>query len=135
MLKKEIDLLRLNTGADMYKMLDELSFDFMENLKRGDSFELSGNKVEVIKEGKYKSKYKHIYRTITISHKDRNIKFYRMPYFGYTGNPNSINRKSSMHQDNFIRDVEGVLLVDLLNKDNPLHDQSQIMQIITKNKA
>ncbi|HWY11330.1 MAG TPA: hypothetical protein VN026_08395 [Bacteroidia bacterium] len=59
-----------------------------------------------------------------------NITFYFLG--GIHGNPKSRQKNSDSKQYGFMRDIEGQLIVDLLNKNNPLHEMSEIYKIVTK---
>lgn len=107
----------------------------MDNLSIGNRFFLNKKSYIVKCIGKWKSK-KHneekAYKTLTVKCEgdDTLIKFFY--FFGYTGNPSSMGCNSSMKQNQFIRDVEGLLVVDLLNMNNKFHEMSEIYKIATQ---
>ncbi len=107
----------------------------MDNLSIGNRFLLNKKSYIVKCVGTWKSKFNSInktYKTLTVKCEDDNklIKFFY--FFGYTGNPSSVGYNSSMKQNQFIRDVEGLLVVDLLNINNKFHNMSEIYNIATQ---
>jgi hypothetical protein len=119
----------MNISSDM------LTCKFMDNLSIGNRFTLN-NKSYIVKcIGKWKSKKyneEKAYKTLTVKCEGDNklIKFFY--FFGYGGNPSSMGYNSSIKQHQFIRDVEGLLIVDLLNINNKFHDMSEIYKIATQ---
>ena len=109
----------------------ELTSDFMDKLKVGDTFSLNSKTFFVKCVGKWKSDYftKQEFKTVTLKCNEdgKNIKFFY--FFGYEGNPKVKGRTASVRQDQFVRDVEGVLIVDLLNKNNRFHENSDIYKL------
>ena len=51
---------------------------------------------------------------------------------GIHGNPKSRQKNSDAKQYNFLRNIEGQLIVDLINSNNPLHEPSEIYKIANK---
>lgn len=109
-----------------------LTAKFMENLKVGNSFRLINKNYVVKCIGKWKSdsfpKINH-FKTLTVKCLDDNSQIKFFYFFGIEGNPKSKSKGASVKQHNFIRDVEGVLLVDMLNINNPFHQMSDIYKI------
>ena len=110
----------------------ELAWNFMQNIKVGDSFFLN-NKLFFVKcFGKWKSKITNDdkeYKTITVNCQSPKllIKFFYMG--GWQGNPDAKGKKVHNKQYSFLRDVEGQLIVDLVNSNNPFHEPSDIFKI------
>lgn len=118
----------------MEKDYRELTSNFMEKLKIGDRFSLNKRKYSVERLGTWKSEHfvNHQYKTVSIRCEETNepIKFFY--FFGYEGNPKSKSRTASVKQHQFVRDVEGTILVDLINRNNPLHEASEIYKMAIK---
>lgn len=112
-----------------------LTAKFMENLKVGNSFRLINKNYVVKCIGKWKSdnfpKINH-FKTLTVKCLEDNSQIKFFYFFGIEGNPKSKSRGAGVKQHNFIRDVEGVLLVDMLNLNNPFHQMSDIYKIATQ---
>jgi hypothetical protein len=106
----------------------------MNNIVVGDSFEIGDVSYCVKKIGKFKSNIsgkEKQYKTVTISNnKEGSTKFYY--FFGIHGNPKSRNVKSDIKQYKFLRDVEGLLLVDVLNQNNKFHNPSKVFEIANR---
>lgn len=113
-----------------FKHLEEYSFDFMDKLQKGDEFVLNKKKYFVKCIGKYKL-LKNQYKTITIKSDLEQIKFFYV--FGcYSGNPLSMGRTAHTKHNNFLRNVEGCILVDIVNNNNIFHEPSDVYKISTK---
>jgi len=111
----------------------ELTYKFMHNLKVGDSFDLLDENYSVKCFGKYNTDIKGVnksFKTLTLKTPDGQIKFYF--FFGIHGNPKSVGTvkiNSNIKPYRFLRNIEGQIIVDLLNINNPLHDMSEIYKI------
>src|ERR1035437_461029 len=115
-----------------FKHLDEYSFDFMDNLQKGYEFVLNEKKYFVKCIGKYKLvSLKKEYRTVTIKSDSGQIKFFNV-FGGYSGNPLSMGRGVHSKQHDFLRNVEGCILVDIVNNNNIFHEPSDVYKISTK---
>ncbi len=108
------------------KDISEYTFDFMNKLSKGDCFDLN-NKKHTVKCLGTCTLVKRKFKTLTVISESGQIKFYYVG--GISGNPTSMGRNSHNKQNNFLRNVEGVILVDILNQNNPLHDFSEIFKI------
>lgn len=107
----------------------QYAFDFANKLKKGDTFVLNEREHTVKCLGKWKSDaFKKEFKTVTIKSSKEQIKLYIINH-DICGNPASMSRGSHTKQYGFLRDVEGVILVDLLNSKNKLHDISNIFKI------
>ena len=133
-----------------------LTEKFMHNLKIGDSFTLNKTPYFVKRMGKFKTKIggkDKSFKTLTLKSYSKKVemfidddsdrRFYVKKakdsgtldsltfYFwnGIHGNPRSRQKYSDARQYNFLRDVEGQLIVDLINSNNPLHEMSEIYKI------
>jgi len=116
-----------------YRQLTQM---FMENLKVRSSFMLNDKNYFVKSIGKWKSElFEEVFKTVTIVcvESGKQIKFYY--FFGYGGNPSKKDstRKGNAPQYNFVRNVEGTIVVDLLNANNPFHEMSDIYKLATIN--
>lgn len=104
----------------------EYAFDFVNKLKKGDAFVLNEREHIVKCLGKWKSDYlKKEFKTITIKNEKEQVKLY-IVYGGVIGNPNSNSKSAHVKQNKLMRDLEGIILVDLINSKNKLHDFSEI---------
>lgn len=114
-----------------------LTYQFMHNLRLGHTFTMNKKSCRVKSIGVWKSSKfpKHGgFKTLTIQYLDNGgtIKFYF--FFGIEGNPASKQRNASAKQHQFMREVEGVILLDTLNLHNPFHELSDIYRIATENQ-
>ncbi len=110
-----------------------LSCFFMDNLVKGDKFKLEGKNYEVKCLGKFKTEIKGIqkeFKTLTLKSEKESVKFYF--FYGIGGNPKSKSRKSDSKQNNFMRNVEGEIIVDLLNVNNKFHQVSDVYKIANR---
>ena len=115
---------------------DELTSSFMEKLSVGSSFALNSKNYFVKCVGKWKADNHfgdRYFKTVTVKCEQtgESIKFFY--FFGFDGNPRSKSRNASVKQHKFVRDVEGTLVVDLINRNNPLHEMSEIYRMATQN--
>jgi hypothetical protein len=111
----------------------ELTRKFMTKIKVGDSFSVYKKNYSVKCVGKWKPEPTREYKTVTLKCNENGelIKFFY--FYGFEGNPRSKGRNSSIKQHGFIRDVEGILLVDVINQNNPFHDKSDAYHIAMRN--
>ena len=86
---------------------------WITDLKKGDSFRLNGERFEVVC---------HTSKTFRIKSDKRSLSF---KYYGR-------NFAAEGKQANFFRDVEGVLMVDLINEFNKFHEPSDFFKIYEK---
>lgn len=115
------------------KDLWEVADDFMEKLIVGDAFQLNDKKYQVKSIGVWKSQHfgDRKFKTLTLqSCKNENIKFFY--FFGYGGNPKTKSLNASIKQHDIIRKIEGQLLVDFINYNNPFHKKSDIYNIANR---
>ncbi len=133
-----------------------LTEKFMHNLKIGDSFTLNNTPYFVKRMGKYKTTIagkEKSFKTLTLKSYSKKIEMFINNdtdkrfivqkqkdsgnfdsltfYFwsGIHGNPRSRQKNACSRQYNFLRDIEGQLIVDLINYNNPLHEMSEIYKI------
>ena len=127
-------MLNLSIQQQPPKEFWELTNNFMHNIKVGDGFMLNGKSYAVKCLGKWKSDYypENQFKTLTIKCLDTEnlIKFFY--FFGYEGNPKSKSKTASVKQHQFVRELEGAIITDLLNSNNPFHNKSDIYQIATR---
>lgn len=121
---------------DNYINTEQLVYDFFCNLKTGDEigFYNSENKIKIngykpLKSFtlEYTSKYKEIASVVKI----------RVVYaYGnwYTGLKSKGRSKPQSILSTIWRNIEGEMLLNLLNANNPFHEQTQIFKI-AKNKT
>lgn len=117
-----------NTDCAFY-----LSNEFMNKLSVGDEFKLNKKCYSVKRIGKFNSDVSgksKSYKTLTLKTDNGQIKFYFI--YGIHGNPKSSSRLSDVKQYQFLRDVEGCIVVDVLNIYNPFHELSEIYKIAKK---
>lgn len=113
---------------------EQLTSIFMDKLNVGSGFSLNGKSYSVKCVGKWKSEHwRNHFKTVTVKCEQtgESIKFFY--FFGFNGNPRSKGKNASIRQHQFVRDVEGTIVVDLLNRNNPLHEMSEIYRIAIQN--
>lgn len=98
--------------ADTYIDPSELAHSFIYSLRAGDSFKLHGKNIEVVK--------KSATGALTLNIEGRGTKRLHFKYGQYFG---TMGRGVDWF-DNYFRDIEGVIIVDLLNRYNPFHTPS-----------
>lgn len=99
--------------------LDELLYLFITGLQPGDSFSVFKNKITIASIAKDKSMRWDVNGT------KKKLYCTNGHYYGYNGKA----RKSDWFHQN-LRDIEGILIVDLLNVRNPFHELSDIAKLI-----
>ncbi|MEK6883323.1 MAG: hypothetical protein AABY22_27090 [Nanoarchaeota archaeon] len=112
---------------------EKLTYDFFCNLKTGDEigFYTSDKKLQVFS---YKPKksftlaIEHTVNNITTTHKIRIIFAYGNWYTGLNCKGGS---KGQSLFSNIWRDIEGEIILNLLNANNPFHESTQIFKIAT----
>lgn len=96
---------------------------FFANLRDGDSFELVGENIFVVKVTPEKS-----FRiTLSKTGKTKTVWYQYGTFFGHKG-------RQIDWFDNYFRNVEGLIVVDLLNSNNPFHKDSIISTIAKRDK-
>lgn len=102
--------------------LDCLASAWLEFVGKGDKFELNGatHTVAVITERQMRLKHQN----------GKSISLHRYRNTYYANN----SKKRIIFGSNFFRDVEGLLMVDLLNEFNPFHKPSDIFKIYHENR-
>lgn len=99
--------------------LDELLYLFITGLQPGDSFSVNKNKITIASIAKDKSMRWDVNGT------KKKLYYTNGHYYGYNG---KARKPDWYHQS--IRDIEGILIVDLLNVRNPFHELSEIAKLI-----
>ena len=110
-----------NTTAPKYYCADELAYLFIKTLKPGDSFKVNKTEISVIKVNPDGS------MSWLVNGTKKRVHCTIGTYYGYNG----MTRKPDWFIQ-YLRDIEGILIVDLLNVNNPFHQLSDIGKIIIK---
>ena len=103
------------------KDTDELLYIIITNLKEGDAFTVNDKPISIKKVNKDGS------MTWTVNGTNKRLYNYKGCYYGYNGK----GYKADWYHQVY-RDMEGILIVDLLNINNPFHELSTIAQLILK---
>jgi len=103
-------------GKDLYQLM----YFFIAGLKPGDSFTVGKNKIGVVSIAKDKSMRWDVNGTKKKVHHTHGV------YYGFNGK----GRKPDWFVQ-ILRDAEGILIVDLLNVNNPFHELSDIAKLIS----
>lgn len=100
--------------------IEELLYQFMDNLTAGTTFNVGSKMVMV------KSISKERNMRWEINGETKSLYCLYGGYYGTKG-------KGRDWFDNMLKDIEGVLIIDLLNINNPLHEFSKIYHIANSN--
>lgn len=113
---------------------DKLTFNFFCNLKSGDEI-CFYNSDYIIKISQYKKLNSFIIEYISNSTKDykKNHKIRVVFAYGswYTGLKSKSRSKSEIIFNTIWRNVEGEIIMNLLNTNNPFHQKTEIFKIAT----